>query len=125
MVWNVSGDVHIHNIDYKMEICERSTYHLKLKTLFPFNTSFCYLRSPKSRIKFNTRASEWSSCMATCPKYYGATVPHFTDKTMLDQLVGWLLDTTTDPVEKTLYPGVLSPTIWVPIRCFTIMYYSF
>ena len=62
--------------------------------------------------------------MATCPKYYGATVPHFTDKTMLDQLVGWLLDTTTDPVEKTLYPGVPGASIWMPIRCvFVVMYY--
>ena len=100
---------------------------LSLKTLFPFiktcYTFFCYLRSPKSRVKFNTRASEWSSCMATCPKYNRATVPYFTDMTSLDQLIGWLRDTTTDPVEKTLYPGVLSPTIWIPIRCVTIIMY--
>ena len=24
MIWNVTGDVHIDNIDYKMEICARS-----------------------------------------------------------------------------------------------------
>ena len=73
-------------------------------------------RSPMSRVKFNNLESEWSNCMATCPKYNRATVPYFTTKAELEGLVSWQFDTTTDPITKSLYPEAFSPTIWIPIR---------
>ena len=83
---------------------------------WPLKPYYTMLRSPVSRIKFNTHSPEWSSCMATCPKYNRAMVPFFTDKAELDQLMEWILNVRLDP-DNTPYPGLLGSTsIWIPIR---------
>ena len=72
--------------------------------------------SKLSRLKFNTQEFEWSKCMETCPKYNRAMGVSFTSKDEVEELIQWLLDTTTDPVTGSLYPDAYTPSIWIPYR---------
>ena len=82
------------------------------------------LSSEKSRIKFNTYSLEWSKCMEMCPKYNRAQVPSFTDQTEMEELVGWALETTTNPDTNLIYPDGFSQSFWVPFRYETMLLQS-
>ena len=69
-----------------------------------------------NRVKFNSQAFEWSTCMATCPKYNKAVVPSYSNKAELDEMIKWLYDTSTDPITKTLYKDAFGISIWLPFR---------
>ena len=69
-----------------------------------------------NRVKFNSQAFEWSTCMATCPKYNRAVVPSYSNKAELDEMIKWLYDTSTDPITKTLYKDAFGISIWLPFR---------
>ena len=67
-------------------------------------------------VLFNTIYSNAFHCMETCQKYNRARSPFFSDKTEMDKLLGFLVNTTLDPVTKTLYKDSYASTIWLPIR---------
>ena len=54
--------------------------------------------------------------MDTCPKYNRAMGVSFTSKDEVEELIQWLLDTTTDPISGSLYPDAFTPSIWIPYR---------
>ena len=54
--------------------------------------------------------------METCPKYNRAMGVSFTSKDEVEELIQWLLDTTTDPISGSLYPDAYTPSIWIPYR---------
>ena len=90
--------------------------NLRLNYNIWLTIDFHLFRSRMNRVKFNSQAFEWSTCMATCPKYNRAVVPSYSNKAELDEMIQWLYDTTTDPITKTLYKDAFGISIWLPFR---------
>ena len=61
------------------------------------------IRSPKSRVMFNTLFPDWRECMDTCTKYNEAQAPSFTSWGEFEDMLHWYRNTTLDPVTSEPY----------------------
>ena len=75
-----------------------------------------FIRYMKSRVRFNTNAASWSTCMDKCLMYSEARAPSYNTQEELDDLIRWALVTSAEPATMEPYPTFPSWFFWVAYR---------
>ena len=110
MTWNITGDIGSGMVSSE-ELCQR----WQLINLYTQCFTWPILRPLKERILFESHAADGIKCLDTCAKYNRAQAPIFSDQATFDELLSWAINTTSDPVTKQLYPGVMGTAFWIGI----------
>ena len=98
MAWNIAGDVVTDDVS---------------------EDELCRVKG-KRRVFFNRVEPHWQNCMDRCDKYRGARAVSFEDQETLDDVVGWIYNTTIEFDENynfiRFYDDVVSTSFWIPYK---------